>query len=263
MKGYLYTLLLLLALVVPGVLGFFMPNLGLAGPLRIMFFVMAGLWAILVLLLLLILNNLPAKVPIHQTHSSCLNPAIFNLEKDLQALGFNRCSEPIEIGMATAAVALPFVNRANDCFALLYHPVSMPDKIGVDFVSTLAGNQGNGGSLTTGNQVEGGILPLAEGSFMQLFPDMSPEVMYQNHREAVTLLAEHNLPSRRVEGRDFPGSIRKSIAKYRQVMLRNPIWHITIVLVRMISKNSPHVKPLRNQPAAMQRLDNYRRGASF
>lgn len=166
------------------------------------------------------------------------------LVRRFEDLGFERVGLPLKIELRPAARMQVLADRDSGCWASVFATTTLPRKIGCDVFSVIEGERG---SLTTLADPNGAVLPIAPGSFRQVFRGASPDELVRRHLEAVVYLNGRGVRFETPTVDDLPAKIRRSIAVQRRTVMANPVRASIVGLWRFVSKRSPFLLPLAEQ----------------
>ncbi len=195
--------------------------------------------------------NLPADPPLEPATEAEVRGELRGLCARFEALGFKRVSPPITVGISPPALFVPFVHEAERCYGTAFRTSTLPPKTAFDCVSVLDGDRG---SLTTGAEPGGAVVPAAPGSFRQVFPRATVEKVFERHREGLQYLRSRGLPARPVSASTFPRDFAASFRRQREAFAAGPMRAAAITLWRAGTGRTPHLGPIDEQPAALSAL---------
>jgi hypothetical protein len=173
------------------------------------------------------------------------------LARRFENLGFEHVGAPLKIELRPAARMQVLADLESGCWATVFATTTLPRKVGCDVFSVIEGERG---SLTTLADPNGAVLPLAPGSFRQVFAGATPDELVRRHLEAVVYLNARGVRFETPTGDDLPAKIRRSIATQRRTVMANPIRASIVTLWRALSKRSPFARPLGEQKATAASL---------
>ncbi len=191
--------------------------------------------------------NLPADPPLAPATEAEVRGELRNLCARFEALGFERVGPPMTIGIRPPGLLVPFVQKAEHCYGTAFRTSTLPPRTAFDCVSILEGDRG---SLTTGADPGGAVVPAARGSFRQVFPRASVEKVFERHREGLQYLRSRGLAARPVNASTFPHDFAASFRRQREAFATAPLRTAAITLWRAGTGRTPHLGPIDAQPAA-------------
>jgi hypothetical protein len=221
------------------------------GPLA--WVVHAGLCAMAVLgvIALVIVANLPADLHLETVSEASVPADVRGLARRLETLDFDPAGPPRRAHIAPPALILGFVHRSEPIYATVYRTETVPPKTSYDFVSMLEGDRGG---LTTNADPAGAVLPAGSESLRQVFPGESIEALFRKHREGMAFLRERGIACRPVSAGTFPDDLVRAIARQRRLFLAAPLRGALVTLWRAASKQVPFRGGLRGQKIASQQI---------
>ncbi len=241
-----------LPIVVGLLLGYFLvaPPRGLAD---------LGAWrwlAVIAIVLLVLLAftayqlsaNLPADPPLVPAAEAEVSGELRGLCARFRALGFARVGPPMTVGIRPPALLVAFVHEAERCYGTAFRTSTLPPRTAFDCVSILDGDRG---TLTTGAEPGGAVIPAARGSFRQIFPRASLENVFERHREGLQYLRSRGLAARPVGASTFPRDFATSFRRQREAFAAAPLRAAAVTLWRAATGRTPHLGPIDAQPAAL------------
>ncbi len=222
------------------------------GPWRwpaVIAFVLAGL---LVLTAYQLSANLPADPPLEPATEAVVTGELRHLCARFEALRFERVGPPMTVGISPPGLLVPFVHEAERSYGTAFRTSTVPPRTAFDCVSILEGDRG---SLTTGAERGGAVVPAARGSFRQVFPGASVEKVFERHREGLQYLRGRGLAPRPVSASTFPRDFAASFRRQREAFTAAPLRAAAITLWRAATGRTPHLGPIDAQPAALGAID--------
>jgi hypothetical protein len=201
-----------------------------------------------------VLGSLPEKAKITTIGHGI--PAVCQpLVRRIEDLGFERLGDSLRVHLDPPAYLVPLWNEADRTYSTVFASDGAPTKAHFDFVTMF---QPGEVALTSSANVGAGVLPPAEGSFLQIIQGESPEELLEYHRQG----CEHLTRAARVEPRakaaTFEYLLENALRRQRVAFLRAPLRNTWTALFRVLRKSSPAVGPVGQQPATQARIDALR-----
>ena len=224
--------------------------------LRYAFFGLLGFWALMGLVFFAIYRTFPNKPSLVSIDSIQLDPGIMQTRQQLRQLGFASISRAMALNMSPQTGLIAMMDQKNKTFSIAYHPIVAPHKQGTDFVSVIQhrSHPDRVSILTTGNLAEGGTLTVPRGSFMQLFPGETPQVLFQKHLAALQFLQQHGVHVKAIKQESFRPTLFNSLKRMRATFVANPVWNTLRALVVTFTKSSGYLAPISQQASVRRQI---------
>lgn len=173
------------------------------------------------------------------------------LVERIEALGFARLGLAQRVLLKPMASIVPLWHAAHQAYATVFVSDGAPTTAHYDFATIFEGKVG----LTSAANPGAGVLPLAPGTFLQIFPGNQPEDLLRRHLEGVGQLAQ--AASLRLAPRcdRFEDLLADALRRQRHAFLKAPLRHTWTALWRVVSKRTPVLGPVLDQRATRDRID--------
>ena len=238
----------LLPWIVGGAIGWLLGNppavFEIFGPWRgLVVGALAGL-AVLLFVGAQLLSSLPAEPRITPRPGARLGAEADALAADLRAAGFESIEPPFDLGLRPPATVWSFLHREGRTVGSVFKTGTVPARVGFDLVSVVEEGRG---TLTSGSDPRGGILPLPPGCFKQILPGLTPGELFEHHRRAVELLGERWIRFREPRPESLPEEIAASLRAQRSALRRGLISASWLALWRTVRRSTPYLGPIDEQ----------------
>jgi hypothetical protein len=202
--------------------------------------------------------NLPADPPLEPAAEAEVAGELRSVCARFAALGFERVGPPLRVGISPPGLLAAFVHEGERCYGTAFRTSTLPPKTAFDCVSILDGDRG---SLTTGAEPGGAVIPAARGSFRQVFPGASLEKVFERHREGLAYLRSRGLAARPVSASTFPHDFAASFRRQREAFAAAPLRGAAVTLWRTATGRTPHLGPIEAQAVAQATIRELLTGA--
>ncbi len=198
--------------------------------------------------------GLPTSVRIDDADEGVIPPAMREHVRALEALGFARSGPARTVHLPQTAIMVPMRRLDGTAFAATYRILAgQQTRTVCDVVSIL---EGPSHGLTTTMDIGAGCLDLADGSFLQIFRNASPDELWHRHTLGLRFLKEHGRRARHVTDDEFDDLLAASFRQFREVFERAPWRKTLIALGRVLFKRSPYRGPIAAQKRALESVGN-------
>lgn len=170
--------------------------------------------------------------------------AFIDLERALQALGFESASPLLLLPMNPPATLRGFVLPGRPVYATVFQ--SNGNELGFDFVSVVEGRRGG---LTTSSNPKAATLPGVSGSLRQIFPDLAPAELLHRHLDALVELERRGVRFDPATSERLLPALRTALARTRAEFLRNRFTWTQLALQRVATNVYP------DQGAVLERAE--------
>jgi hypothetical protein len=240
------------ALAIAGVLLFFQPGWVPFDPLvgRVVAAALLAL-GLTVAVLGAVLSNLPEDARMDPLPDEEIPDACLPLVERIEALGFARLGPAQRVHLEPMASIVPLWHAAHQAYATVFVSDGASATAHYDFVTVFDGKVG----LTSAANPAAGVLPLAPGTFLQVFKGEQPEELLPRHLEGAGQLAQ--AASLRLSPRcdRFEDLLADALRRQRHAFLKAPLRHTWTALWRVVSKRTPALGPVLDQRATRDRID--------
>lgn len=196
-----------------------------------------------------ILRNLPESLEFGPMHGHALPGTFHDLVSRFERAGFQTFGEPVVARLHPEATVVGLRNPSERAYATVFLTHSSPPRVACDVV-TIFGRGEEG--LTTAAEPGAGVLPLAPGEHLQIYPGAPVETLLLRHREGVAAMSRGGRQPRLLP-LAIEELLRISIRRKRQAFLRSPLLHALVAIGRTVTKRSPYHRPVTGAaPAALQ-----------
>ena len=173
-----------------------------------------------------------------------LGAAAVERRHELEALGFELLGEPFTVNQATPGVVMPFVHRRRGVLAAVYE---FPGgRTSTDLVTMFA----DGGMLTTAGVREAGCLPVPEAAWLQIAAGANAAELSALHEQGVVFARSRGrepMAATAVDEAQFEALLLGTLRRQRERFDRAPLRSSAVLMWRVLSGRSPHLRPLREQ----------------
>jgi hypothetical protein len=199
-----------------------------------------------------VLDNLPERARMEPLPDDAIPGHCLPLVEQVEALGFRRLGPALRVHLQPKASIVPLWHEGERAYATVFGSDGAAGRAFYDFVTVF--EPGDAG-LTSAANVSAGVLPQADGSFLQIFPGAEPADLLPRHLEARDHLAREG--GLRAKGlcASFEEILALALRRQREAFLRAPLRNTWVALWRVLAKRSPAARPLASQPATRARLE--------
>jgi hypothetical protein len=183
-------------------------------------------------------------------------PAVLQpLVRRIEGLGFERLGSALRVHLEPPAYLVALWHEGDRTYSTVFASDGAPDKAHFDYVTMF---QPGEVGLTSSANVGAGVLPPADGSFLQIFPGEAPEQLLECHRQGCEHLVHAARVQPRAKAATFEFLLAGALARQRAAFMRAPLRNTWTALFRVLRKSSPAVGPVGQQPATQARIDALR-----
>jgi hypothetical protein len=200
---------------------------------------------------LIILANLPRELSLEDVTEGKVHAELRGLAQRFAEIGFRPAGGPWRVNVAPTAIFMGFVHQSLPVYASAFRTETMPPKVAFDYVSMLHGDRG---ALTTNAVPDGAVLPESDGSLRQVFPDATPEELFERHLEGIAYLRERGIHVRNVSADTLRHDFSWAMTHQRQLFIASPLRGALVTIWRAATKRVPFLGSLRDQKIAGQQI---------
>lgn len=165
--------------------------------------------------------------------------AIENDEPALVALGFSRF-DTFYLKVIPDVVVYAYRHSSEPAVLCVYH---FGAKKSCDFVSRFV----NDYTVTTTQEVDGGMTPRPLRSFLQIMPNADYSALFTMHRQASAFMAGKNLKPFEIKTGDFREYFMKSIREFSNRVRAIPFWPVLLIWWTITKRGRLHVRTIEEQ----------------
>jgi hypothetical protein len=199
-----------------------------------------------------VLGSLPENARMDALDDECIPAPCVPLVEAIEALGFLRLGPARRVHLEPMATIVPLWNAAHRAYATVFASDGAPAQAHYDFVTVF--EPGDVG-LTSAATPSAGVLPLARGSFAQIFRGATPEELLPRHLEGCAQLAQAASLRPAPCADRFEELLALALRRQRHAFLKAPLRHTWTALWRVVSKKTPVLGPVLAQRDTRDRLE--------
>ncbi len=199
-----------------------------------------------------ILASLPENARMDAIEDDAVPAPCLALVQDIEALGFSRLGPALRVHLEPEASLVPLWHAAHRSYSTVFVSDGAPAQAHYDFVTVFEPGRV---ALTSAANPGAGVLPLAQGTFPQIFPGAAPGALLERHQEGRDHIAAATRTQPQPCCADFQELLRGALRRQRAVFLRAPLRHTWTALFRVLTKRTPALGPVAEQTLARAWLE--------
>ncbi len=199
-----------------------------------------------------VLASLPQHTRMDAIEDDAVPSPCLALVHGIEALGFGRLGPALRVHLEPRASLVPLWHAADRTYATVFVSDGAPAQAHFDFVTILETGRV---ALTSAANPAAGVLPQAQGAFLQIFPGAAPETLLERHREGRDHIAAATRTQPQPCCANFEELLRLALRRQREVFLRAPIRQTWTALFRVLTKRTPVLGAVAEQKLARAWLD--------